>query len=715
MEMAKFSYEEGIIPHLGILLTTACNLNCKDCADLIPYRAVTRYKKEEFMQDLDKVLESVDCIKEILLIGGEVFLYKELEDILEYCKKQKKIESIILTTNGTIIPDTHMLSLLKHTKVILRISGYNDTIAPQRKELIKVIDSYGIQYQNLDGMVWYRIGKNHFRNRSKKQLYEIFQSCGMSSCVCMNSKGEIFFCSRQMTAYETNFYPTPYEEEFIAVRKLSIEQLRFKWKQFYSIPYLSTCNYCDGITSESRPILAAVQMIDKEIFLLLMQLLEELRVLKTENRNVYIFLLRRIMNIIKENLNHLVYYEETHKILNYITQIIVQEKISYEEHRYLYQLFRNLIKDLSEYFQYEVEFRGEFCKKYQKSIEIYNKRNLIRVLCIDNEEQLVETKADLIITREDFMQDMYIAYPMSEFRYNRIYLQSWFQFSKRIVGIVSGLSYVQYGIVVEQLKYPTANIAVGGMDINYSVQMAEKFIDRYPDIKYMILPISYYEGFYDINSSTRTFHKLVLEEVILPVLMDKPVDEENESNSIFSSVIDMNKLHNDYEEKWKIKLWGKSYFNELHPRSGHGGVSISDLKANTEEERYQYAMKTVRGNESVYKEENKTRILNLLKAFLERMEERDIKVLFFTPPTTKYIFEGMNPIIEENFYKYYIPFFKQYACCTYIDYYRDKEFSFSDFEDYEHLGESGAQKLTKKINEWIVSVIYNLRERGDSI
>lgn len=703
--MAKFSYEEGILPHLGILLTTACNLNCKDCADLIPYRAVTRYKKEEVIQDLDKVLESVDYIKEVLLIGGEVFLYKELDDILDYCKEQKKIGTIILTTNGTIIPDTYILNSLKHNKVILRISGYNDTVAPQRKELLKVISSYGIQCQNLDGMIWYNVGKNNFRNRSKEQLFEIFQSCGMSSCVCMNNKGEIFFCSRQMAANETNFYPTPYEEEYIAVRKLNVEQLRFKWKQFYNIPYLSTCNYCDGITSESKPTLTAVQIIDKEIFLLLIQLMEELRVEETENMKSYILLLRKIMSVIKENLNQLIYYEETHKILNYITQIIVHENISYEEHSYLYQLFRNLIKSLSEYFQYEVEFRGDFCKKYQKNIEIYNRRNIIRVLCIDSEEQLIETRADLILTRADLMQEIYIAYPMDEFRYNRIYLQSWFQFSKRMVGIVSGLSYVQYGIVVEQLKYPTANIAVGGMDINYSVQMAEKFIDKYPDIKYVILPISYYEGFYDINSSTRTFHKLVLEKIILPTLMDKSVKEENKNNSIFSSIIDMDKLQNDYEEEWRIKLWGKSYFNELHQRSGHGGVSISDLKTNTEEERYLYAMKTVKGNESVYKEENKTRILNLLKVFLERMEEKDIKVLFFTPPTTKYVFEAMNPIIEENFYKYYIPFFKQYVCCTYIDYYRDKEFSFSDFEDYEHLGERGAYKLTRKINKWIASVI----------
>ncbi len=696
--MAKFFYEEGILPHLGILLTTACNLNCKDCADLIPYRAISRYKKEEVIQDLNKVLESVSYIREILLIGGEVFLYSELSDILDYCKEQKKIGKIILTTNGTIIPDTYILNSLKHSKVILRISGYNNEVSPQRENLFKVINSYGIQCQNLDGMIWYDIGKNNFRNRSDEQLYEVFQSCGMSTCVCMNNKGEIFFCSRQMAAKETDFYPTPYEEEYIMVRELSIEQLRLKWKQFYTIPFISTCNYCDGITSKSKPILTAIQIVDKEVFLLLLQLMEELRVEQIESMNSYIFLLRRILNVIKENINQLLYYKDTHKIIEYIMKMVAQERISYEEHRYFYQLFRNLVRVLSKQFQYDVECRGDFCRKYRKDNKIYNKRNVIKVLCIDNESQIVETQADLILTQEDLLQDMFIAYPIDEFRYNRIYLQSWFQLSKGIVGIVSGLSYVQYGIIVEQFKYPTANIAVGGMDINYSIQMVNKFLDLYSDVKYVILPISYYEGFYDMDSSKRTFHKLILETVIWPVLMDKPIEENNKSNSIFSSIMDIDKLYNDYEEEQRTKLWGKSYFNEFHQCSKYGGV---DFKNNTEEENYQQAMKTVKGNESVYKEENKTKILSLLKEFLDNMEKMGIKVLFFTPPITKYVFESMNDTIEENFYKYYIPFFKQYTCCTYLDYYRDKDFSFFDFRDYEHLGKSGAYKLTKKINEWV--------------
>ena len=445
-----------------------------------------------------------------------------------------------------------------------------------------------------------------------------------------------------------------------------------------------------------------IHLINKEIFLLFLQLMEELRVV--EENKYYIIVLKKILKTITENINQLMYYEQIYIIIRYLTKIVVYENINFEERSYIYQLLRNLVKMFSKQFSYNVEYIGDSCKKYKRDISAVSRENLIQVLCIDKEKQIVESQADLILTKEDLIQELCIACPMDEFRYNRLYLQSWLQFSKKVIGVISGLSYVQYGIEVEQLKYPTANIAVGGMDINYSILMVYKFIFMYPDIKYVILPISYYEGFYDMNSSGRTYHKIMLERVILPVLMDRIVLEYDENNSIFSSIFNMNKLKDDYEEDWKIKLSGRSYFNEFHRRSGYG-VLLSDCKKNSEEENYQQAMKTVKGNESVYNEENKTKILECLRNFLNNMEEKGIKVLFFTPPTTKYIFEKMDSIIEENFYKYYVPFLKQYTCCTYLDYYRDTEFSFLDFEDYEHLGESGAYKLTKKINEWIVWIM----------
>ena len=39
--------------HLGVRVTTFCNLNCKDCADLVPYEKSCHYEYEDIVNDLD--------------------------------------------------------------------------------------------------------------------------------------------------------------------------------------------------------------------------------------------------------------------------------------------------------------------------------------------------------------------------------------------------------------------------------------------------------------------------------------------------------------------------------------------------------------------------------------------------------------------------------------------------------------------------------------
>ncbi len=70
--------KELILEHLGILVTTYCNLNCRDCADLIPKRIHRHYELDKIKSDLYIVLANVDYIKEILVIGGETLVYLSL-------------------------------------------------------------------------------------------------------------------------------------------------------------------------------------------------------------------------------------------------------------------------------------------------------------------------------------------------------------------------------------------------------------------------------------------------------------------------------------------------------------------------------------------------------------------------------------------------------------------------------------------------------------
>ena len=235
------------IEHLGILTSCKCNLKCKNCADLCWKRPQNDYEISNIKRDLDKVMDSVNGIDELLLVGGETLLYKNLEELIEYCGSIERIREIIVTTNGTIMPKLQLFEVMKKYNVIFRISGYGQEVAPKRNEIIEVGKRKGIRIDDLEGMEWYDIGNNHNRKRNKDELHEVFSKCGMRSCVTM-SNGLIGFCSRQLAAIETSLYPNPGKNEYIDLRKATSSIiLEEMLSMFYEQQYISTCNYCDGI------------------------------------------------------------------------------------------------------------------------------------------------------------------------------------------------------------------------------------------------------------------------------------------------------------------------------------------------------------------------------------------------------------------------------------------------------------------------------------
>ena len=66
------------------------------------------------MEVLNKILGVVDVIHEILLGGGEIFLYPHMNEIIEYCIQSNKIRNVVIVTNGTVLPSEDTLKLLKN-------------------------------------------------------------------------------------------------------------------------------------------------------------------------------------------------------------------------------------------------------------------------------------------------------------------------------------------------------------------------------------------------------------------------------------------------------------------------------------------------------------------------------------------------------------------------------------------------------------------------
>lgn len=63
-----------------------------------------------------------------------------------------------MTTNGTIYPEEEIWALLCNYKITIRVSGYNNNVAPKRKKLIDRLHKEKINTEDLEGMKWYDVG-----------------------------------------------------------------------------------------------------------------------------------------------------------------------------------------------------------------------------------------------------------------------------------------------------------------------------------------------------------------------------------------------------------------------------------------------------------------------------------------------------------------------------------------------------------------------------
>lgn len=150
------------IPFIDLDVNTVCDLKCQKCAKLTPY-----FKKKEFysadfvIRNLNKLLEYVDTIYALSIIGGEPFLNKDIGEVISYCSGCMKIKDIDITTNATVLPTEEVFQALAKSRVVVHISDYNLKNSIQvenKKKFIQKLDDYHIPYEYFSHESWLDFG-----------------------------------------------------------------------------------------------------------------------------------------------------------------------------------------------------------------------------------------------------------------------------------------------------------------------------------------------------------------------------------------------------------------------------------------------------------------------------------------------------------------------------------------------------------------------------
>ena len=237
------------IPYLEVFLTTHCNLRCDKCSNVIPHLSKQHHlSADEIIRNLENILQLTKNIYRLKLHGGEVFLHPELPKLISYVLSNKKLISIRLTTNGTIIPNELILKTLAGSRIVVQISDYE--IASEKiPKLIEKFNEYNIKYVYLKNRIWRDMGD--FSTRDSNRFFE----CSIKRCTSMYKDG-IFVCSRAAMALNENKISDSYH---INISNISRTKLRNSLKRLSTVPN-EACIHCDGDTKFAKSIPAGKQV-----------------------------------------------------------------------------------------------------------------------------------------------------------------------------------------------------------------------------------------------------------------------------------------------------------------------------------------------------------------------------------------------------------------------------------------------------------------------
>lgn len=248
-----------VLSRICISVTNQCSLRCVDCNNLMPY-CKERYfaDLEDIKTDIETILNSVDKIVNIEVIGGEPFIYKDLYLLILYLCSQKKIDWIEITTNATVLPNINQVDILRNEKVILKCSDYGDVNHEKFVRFQRFAKEHGIRCISLKNYDWYSPGGINKRIRTVlHQKYNYYQCNARKDCKTIY-KGRLYMCGRAPILDELGI--TGITNDCIDLRGRSSSAS--VWDDLTHLYYKTNaecCNYCDCSDDAVKVVKSGIQ------------------------------------------------------------------------------------------------------------------------------------------------------------------------------------------------------------------------------------------------------------------------------------------------------------------------------------------------------------------------------------------------------------------------------------------------------------------------
>jgi hypothetical protein len=249
----------------GLYITSKCTLRCKLCSNYTPYH---QDHEDVGYNEISKVLESLFQtgvrLNILNILGGEPLLHQELDKILIKAfsySEHGQIGKVLLISNGTLLPQESLLSLLKQNKerCLVKISDYGSLLSKKAEEFRALLNSYDIPNAVLnyhgpslhyDG--WVNFNDHSLKFRTLGEVEKQGRGCALRRNGFHIEQGKMYLCARSFWRIRQGIVPDNPDEYLDLLDESSgLAEKRTKMTRMLSLVSTTSCAYCHGLRAEA--------------------------------------------------------------------------------------------------------------------------------------------------------------------------------------------------------------------------------------------------------------------------------------------------------------------------------------------------------------------------------------------------------------------------------------------------------------------------------
>ena len=248
-----FSTKKLFLKSIDIIITERCSLKCKDCSNLMQYYVnPINVSFNEILKDFETLINNVDHLYEIRLIGGEPFMNKDIYKIIKEISKNKKLSRIVIYTNATIPLKEEYIDILKHSKIVFSVTTYGK-LSKNTQKVIDFLKKNKIPYRDHPPENWTDCGVIYDFKRKEPEMEKLFEDCCGKNLLTVTN-GKLYRCPFVANADRLNAIPKD-SDNYVNVND-SKKNIK---KYTTQINYIPACNYCMGRSYDAPKIKPAIQ------------------------------------------------------------------------------------------------------------------------------------------------------------------------------------------------------------------------------------------------------------------------------------------------------------------------------------------------------------------------------------------------------------------------------------------------------------------------